>query len=56
MVELAPKGTGKSFVFDNLSRYARVIGGGKVTPAVLFHNITTGTPGIVTRYDTHRTR
>lgn len=51
MVELAPKGTGKSFVFDNLSRYARVIGGGKVTPAVLFHNISTGTPGIVTRYD-----
>jgi ATP-dependent Lon protease len=51
MVELAPKGTGKSFVFDNLSRYARVIGGGKVTPAVLFHNVSTGTPGIVTRYD-----
>jgi ATP-dependent Lon protease len=51
MVELAPKGTGKSFVFDNLSRYARVIGGGKVTPAVLFHNISTSTPGIVTRYD-----
>jgi ATP-dependent Lon protease len=51
MVELAPKGTGKSFVYDNLSRYARVIGGGKVSPAVLFHNIATGTPGIVTRYD-----
>jgi len=51
MVELAPKGTGKSFVYDNLSRYARVIGGGKVSPAVLFHNVATGTPGIVTRYD-----
>jgi len=51
MVELAPKGTGKSFVYDNLSRYARVIGGGKVTPAVLFHNVATGTPGIVTRHD-----
>lgn len=52
LVELAPKGTGKSFVFDHLSRYARVMGGGKVTPAVLFHNNNTHEPGIVTRYDT----
>ncbi len=29
LVELAPKGTGKSFVYDNLSRYARVIAGGR---------------------------
>lgn len=52
LVELAPKGTGKSFVYDNLSRYGRVIGGGKVTPAVLFHNNQTGEPGLLTRYDT----
>ncbi|RKY89380.1 BREX system Lon protease-like protein BrxL, partial [candidate division KSB1 bacterium] len=52
LVELAPKGTGKSFVFDHLSRYARVIGGGKVSPAVLFHNNQTHEPGLVTRYDT----
>lgn len=51
LVELAPKGTGKSFVYDNLSRYARVIAGGKVTPAVLFHNLATHTPGLITRYD-----
>jgi len=51
VVELAPKGTGKSFVYDNLSRYARVIGGGKITPAVLFHNLATHTPGLITRYD-----
>ena len=51
LVELAPKGTGKSFVYDNLSRYGRVIGGGKVSPAVLFHNLATNTPGLVTRYD-----
>ncbi|MFQ5857446.1 MAG: BREX system Lon protease-like protein BrxL, partial [Anaerolineae bacterium] len=51
LVELAPKGTGKSFVYDNLSRYARVIGGGKITPAVLFHNLATHTPGLITRYD-----
>lgn len=51
LVELAPKGTGKSFVYDNLSRYARVIAGGKVSPAVLFHNLATQTPGLITRYD-----
>lgn len=52
LVELAPKGTGKSFVYDNLSRYARVIAGGKITPAVLFHNQRTNEPGLITRYDT----
>ncbi len=51
LVELAPKGTGKSFVYDNLSRYARVISGGRVSPAALFHNLATGSPGLVTRYD-----
>ena len=51
VVELAPKGTGKSFVYDNLSRYARVIGGGKITPAVLFHNLASHSPGLITRYN-----
>ncbi len=51
LVELAPKGTGKSFVYDNLSRYARVLSGGRVSPAVLFHNLATNAPGLVTRYD-----
>jgi len=51
LVELAPKGTGKSFVYDNLSRYGRVVAGGKITPAVLFHNLANHTPGLITRYD-----
>lgn len=51
LVELAPKGTGKSFVYDNLSRYGRVIAGGKISPAVLFHNLASQTPGLITRYD-----
>ena len=51
LVELAPKGTGKSFVYDNLSRYGRVIAGGKISPAVLFHNLANQTPGLITRYD-----
>ena len=51
LIELAPKGTGKSFVFTNLSRYGRIISGGKTSPAVLFYNNSTNTPGLLTRYD-----
>lgn len=51
LIELAPKGTGKSFVFQNLSRYVRVISGGKVTAAVLFYNLASQTPGLLTQYD-----
>jgi ATP-dependent Lon protease len=51
MIELAPKGTGKSFVFSNLSRYSRVISGGKTSPAVLFYNMNTSRPGLLTQYD-----
>ncbi len=51
MIELAPKGTGKSFVFLNLSRYARLVSGGKVTAAALFYNNATRQPGLLTHYD-----
>jgi ATP-dependent Lon protease len=51
IVELAPKGTGKSFVYDNVSRYVRVIGGGRVSAPVLFHHNVKQTPGLITRYD-----
>ena len=51
LIELAPKGTGKSFVYGNVSHYTRVIGGGKVSPAVMFHHNGNNTPGLVTRYD-----
>lgn len=50
LVELAPKGTGKSFVFDNMSRYVAVRSGA-ITPAVLFFNDARKTPGLITRYD-----
>jgi ATP-dependent Lon protease len=51
MIELAPKGTGKSFVFLNLSRYARLVSGGKVTAAALFYNNQNRQPGLLTHYD-----
>ncbi len=36
MIELAPKGTGKSYVFGNLTKYGWLVSGGKVTRAKLF--------------------
>lgn len=51
IVEFAPKGTGKSFIYSNLSRYVRMISGGKVTAAVLFYHLVTNQPGLLTQYD-----
>ena len=51
LVELAPKGTGKSFVFDNISRYAAVIPGGKLSAPSLFFNSSTRQIGLIPRYD-----
>lgn len=51
LIELAPKGTGKSFVYQNLSRYVRILSGGKVSAAVLFYNLASQVPGLLTQYD-----
>ncbi len=51
IAELAPKGTGKSFVFDNISRYAAVIPGGKLSAPALFFNSNTKRIGLIPRYD-----
>lgn len=51
MIELAPKGTGKSYVFNNLSKYGWHISGGKVTRAKLFYDMSSNTPGILATYD-----
>jgi len=50
LAELAPKGTGKSFVYENMSRYIAVRSGA-ITPAVLFFNDAKKTAGLITRYD-----
>lgn len=50
-IELAPKGTGKSFVFENISSKVTVIGGGKVTAAQLFVNGRTKEVGLLGRND-----
>jgi ATP-dependent Lon protease len=50
LFELAPKGTGKSFVFGNFSRYSRLVTG-SISPAVLFYNENTKAPGLLTQFD-----
>ena len=51
LIELAPKGTGKSYVFGNLSKFVWLIGGGKVSRAKLFYDKSRKTPGIMLHHD-----
>jgi len=51
LIELAPKGTGKSYVFSQLSKYGWLVSGGVVTRAKLFYDMGTKTPGVITKYD-----
>lgn len=50
LMELAPKGTGKSFIYENISPRVR-LAAGSLSPAVLFYNNRTGQPGLLARYD-----
>ncbi len=50
-IELAPKGTGKSFVFGNLSKYGWLVSGGKVTRAKLFYDKSRQQNGIMKNHD-----
>lgn len=51
VVELAPKGTGKSYVFGNLSKYGWLVSGGKVTRAKLFFDKAKQQNGIIKNHD-----
>ena len=50
LMELAPKGTGKSFIYENISPRVKVAAG-NLSPAVLFYNNRSGQPGLIARYD-----
>ncbi len=50
LIELAPKGTGKSYIYENISPQVRLVSGGNVSPAVLFVNNATGQWGLLARY------
>ena len=50
-VELGPRGTGKSHLFQQVSPYAHLVSGGKATIANMFVNNATGRRGLVAQYD-----
>ncbi len=51
LVELGPRGTGKSHLFQQVSPYAHLISGGKATIAKMFVNNANGQRGLVCQYD-----
>ncbi len=51
MMELAPKGTGKSFIYSNLSRHVYLNSGGGLSPAQLFKNLNTKAVGLLAKND-----
>lgn len=50
LIELAPKGTGKSYFYENISPKVRIVSGGTISPAVLFVNNATDEWGLLARY------
>ncbi len=51
LVELGPRGTGKSHLFQQVSPYAHLVSGGKATVAQMFVNNAGGQRGLVCQYD-----
>ena len=51
VVELGPRGTGKSHLFQQISPYAHLVSGGKATVARMFVNNSNGQRGLVCQYD-----
>ncbi|MFK8294914.1 BREX system Lon protease-like protein BrxL [Capnocytophaga canimorsus] len=51
MIELGPKGTGKSHIFSELSPHGILLSGGEVSKAKLFVNNATGNIGLVGYWD-----
>jgi len=52
LIELGPKGTGKSHIFSEFSPHGILLSGGEVTVAKLFVNNATGRIGLVGYWDT----
>lgn len=51
LIELGPKGTGKSHIFSELSPHGLLLSGGEVSKAKLFVNNATGNIGLVGYWD-----
>lgn len=51
LVELGPRGTGKSHLFQQISPYSHLVSGGKATVAKMFVDNASGRRGLVAQYD-----
>jgi len=51
LIELGPRGTGKSFVYRETTPYAILVSGGKTTVANLFYNMGTAKMGLIGLWD-----
>lgn len=51
VVELGPRGTGKSYIYQQISPYSHLVSGGKTTVARMFVNMSNGERGLVCKYD-----
>ena len=51
LIELAPKETGKSYLFSQISQYGWLVSGGSLSRAKLFYDIGKRVNGLVSRYD-----
>ena len=47
ILELAPKGTGKSYLFGNISKFGMLTDGGRITRAKMFYDTASHTPGFI---------
>jgi len=51
LIELAPKGTGKSYLFGRISRFGWLSSGGVMSRAKMFYDISRRLPGLVSNHD-----
>lgn len=51
LIELAPKETGKSYLFSQISQYGWLVSGGSISRAKMFYDISKRTNGLVSNYD-----
>ena len=51
LIELGPRGTGKSHLYQQISPYSHLVSGGKASVAKMFVNNGSGERGLVCKYD-----
>lgn len=51
MMEFGHPGTGKTYAYENISSYSRVISGSQVSVPQLFYNLNTKQDGLLVQYD-----